>query len=471
LTRVQKNLLTALVLLGGGGGAALYTLETRVKTPEQRFQEEQDAKRLFHFGRVHVTSGRIAAPTSTFAFTRDELFGWTLTEPVRWPADTEALEAALDRMASVLMDTVLTEDASPEDLRRAGLERPRATMQVDLQDGVQHTLHVGALNRMVDRYPITDAAKRRVGLSDTAFYWALDRNLEEFRDPRIFPFPTMKVRRVRIEEGGEVRAELESDGKRWTVSGVGLEAPIAADDGVVGMLLVALTKHTKAERYVTDAFTPADAARFGLDAQGTLTVEVETLDGAKRRARLGRYQETGAEAGTAVAQVEGTTTVAALPSGTLDTYERPAAAYRDRTLSRFIPTEVQRVRLEVAQQPAIELTRDGEGWRLTAPQAALAKVWKVDAVVRAFAGLKVESWKTEASTPAQRVEWLLEPWSRRAIFYDAAGAVLADVRVGNLADEGLLFAQAAESPRVGIIPAPKLQAFPSAPADLVDEGR
>ena len=107
---------------------------------------------------------------------------------------------------------------------------------------------------------------------------------------------------------------------------------------------------------------------------------------------------------------------------------------------------------------------------MTAPQAARAKAWKVDAVVRPFSGLKVSSWKTEAATRAEKLEWLLEPWSRRVVFYGADGGVLADVRVGNLADEDLVFAATAGSDRVGLIPVKKLQAFPNEPSELVDDG-
>lgn len=470
LTRVQKNLVTALVLLGGGGGAALYTLKTKVKTPDERFKEAQDQKRLFHFGRDHVASGRIAAPTSTLAFTRDEVFGWVLTEPVRWPADVQAIEAALDRMAGLIMDPIVTDDAGPEDLRRAGLERPRITMQVDLQAGGEKVLFVGALNKMVGRYPVTDVAKKRVGLSDKEFYWALDRKLDEFRDPRVFPVPTMKVRRVLVTAHDARRVGLVSDGNAWTAEGEGLTEAIRADDGLVGGVLVALTKEAKAERYLTDAYAPADAATYGLDGEDALTIEVELEGGARRKARLGRFTEADASAATEVAWVEGTTTVLALPAGILEKVRHGAADYRDRTLSRFAPSAVTKVRLEISQQPAIELNRNGDAWQMSAPQAAAARAWKADALVRAFSGLRVNSWKTDASTKAQRLEWLLEPWNRRAIFYGEDGGVLADVRVGNMVDDDHVFVQAAEATRVGIISAAKVQVFPATPAELIDDG-
>lgn len=469
MTRVQKNLAFALILLAGGGGALAYTLKTKIKTADERFKDARDAQRLFHFGRAHVEKARLQTATATFTVVREGA-GWLITDPVKWPAETEAVDAMLDRMAGIISDPVVTEDATPEELSRAGLDHPPTRLDVDLEKGVHHTLFVGPKNKMVEKYPITDAKKKRIGLSDTAFHWAMARGFSEFRDKRLFPLDAGEIAAVEIKEGDKLHVGLDLKGEGWWVRGEGLDAPIQADMGTVGVLLVALTKRTKVERFLSDSFDPSAAGpkAYGLSTP-EFTVVLTTKSGEHRTVTFAPYAETGAEEGTYVAHVADSTTVVALSTGATAPLLPPAPHYRDRTLSRFSPSAVKKVRIEIAGEASALLTTDGEHWHMTSPTDAQAKVWKVDAVVRPFAALRVVSWKTDAATAQQRTEWLLEPWSRRVVVYGEGDAVLADVRIGNLADDDLVFATVANDPRVGLIPAKKIRAFPQHVQDLLTD--
>lgn len=469
LTRVQRSLLFAVVLLGGGGAAAVYTLKTKVKTPDERFREERDALRLFHFGRAHVKQGRLTSRTATLAFARSEDFGWVLTEPVGWPADDKAIDAMLDRMAGIIGDPTITEDATPEDLARTGLDAPETRLEVALEGGEQRTLLVGAKNKMVNKFPVTDGAKQKIALSEAQFVWSMDRGLFEFRDKRIFPIPPGAVTRVELsQKGAPAPIEMVRADELWRLRGPGVEGEIQGDAATIDFLLTALTKRMKVERFVDDTFDPTSSPeRYGLDAPDYV-VTLETKGGLTRTVRLSRYRETGADEGTAYAFVEGTTSAVAMRKGVVEALEPAAGHYRDRSLSRFSLVAVKKLQIEIAREPKIELSRtDDDGWKMTAPKAAATKVWRVDAIVRPLAHLRVERWKTEAATKAQKLEWLLEPWSRRIVVLGEGDAVLADVRFGNLADDEHIFAMVAGDDRVGLVPVDRLRALPSGIADLV----
>lgn len=466
LTRVQRSLLFAAVLFGGGGAAAIYTLETKVKTADQRFKEERDALRYFHFGRVHVKSGGLTTATATFTFARDDVYGWTITAPVEWPADGKAIEAVLDRMAAIMADPTVTEDATPEDLARTGLDDPLATIEVRLEDGVEHTLFVGPKNKMVDKFPVTDEAKKKIGLSDSQFMWALDRDLFEYRDKRIFPFDPRDVTGLEIRKADAVQVALTKGADGWMVGGAGVDDQIRGDDAAIAFLLTALTKRGKVERFVDDAADAAALAKVGLDRPAR-TVTLRTKGGATRTARFTEVLETSADEGTTYGFVEGGATIAAMRAGFGEALTSPAASYRDRTLSRFSPAAVRRVRIELAGEPPAELTKIEDGWKMTAPESAAVKVWRVDAVVRPLVALRVAEWKTEAASKAQLREWLLEPWSRRVVVYGEGDEVLVDVRFGNLADDAHIFAALAGEPRVGLVEVKRLAALPTKVEDLL----
>lgn len=468
MTRVQRSLLFAVLLAGGGGAAALYTLKTKVKTPDERFKEEREAQRYFHFGRIHVETGRLTTKTATFTFTRVPHYGWQITDPVVWPAEDKAIDAILDRTAGIGADTVVTEDATPEDLARTGLDTPAATIRVTLKEGAEHTLHVGPKNKMVDKFPVTDAAKKRIGLSSAQFMWALDRDLFEYRDKRLFPFDPKAVTALEVREGDDVHLVLAKDADRWSVGGEGIEDSIRGDASSIAFLLTALTKRGKVERFVDDAVGPEDLAKYGLDRPAH-TVTMRTKDGASRTAHFAHVEETSADEATTMVFVEGGTTVAALRTGVAQALEAPAVHYRDRTLSRFSPSAVRKLRIEMAGEPTAELEKVGDRWRMLAPTPGPAKTWRADAVARPFAQLRVASWKTEASSRQQRLEWLLEPWSRRIVVYGAGDEVLADVRIGNLADDEHMFVMLAGSPRVGLVEAKRFKALPNKVEDLLGD--
>ncbi len=466
LTRVQKNLAVAVVLLGLGGGAAAYTLKTKVKTPNERFKESQDAKRYYHFGRAHVKTGRLYSKSATFAFAREGT-GWVITEPVQWPADLDAIDAMLNRMAGIVVDPLLTEAATEVELKNAGLDHPQTRLDVELIDGVKHTLFVGAKNKMVEKYPITTLEKKKIGLSDTAFHWSMARGFDEFRDLRVLPIDAKDVVGIQMFEGEDLHLGLTKKDGTWMVEGESLKAPTAADRGTVTILLVGLTKRLKVERFLDDSFDPKGpkAARYGLD-KPSLRVVVNTKDGKTRTLSLAHYSQTGAEGSSMVAYMQGSTTLALLRAGTEKVFEASAAYYRDRTLSRFSMASVKKLRVEIAGEKPVTFTKKGDAWVIPGNKTTAAKVWKVDAIVRPFVSLKAVSWKTEAATKQERLEWLLKPWSRRVVVYGDKDAVLADIRIGNLADDDHLFAQAANDPRVALIPAKKLRAFPKHMKDL-----
>lgn len=466
LNRVQKNLAVAVVLLGLGGGAAVYTIKTKVRTPDERFKDSQDAKRYYHFGRAHVKTGRLYSKSATFAFAREGT-SWVITEPVRWPADTEAIEAMLDRMAGLVVDPLLTEAATDVELKNAGLIRPRTRLDVELVDGIKHSLLVGAKNKMVEKYPVTTLAKKKIGLSETAFHWSMARGFNEFRDLRLFPLDAKDVVSVRMLEGEELHVGLTQKDGIWMVEGESLEAPTAADRGTVSILLVGLTKRLKVERFLDDKFDPKSpkAAGHGLD-KPSLRVVIKARDGRTYAASLAPYSETGAADATMVAHLEGSSTLVLLRAGTDQPLQPSAGYYRDRTLSRFSSAAVRKLRVEIAREKPVTFTKKDNAWIIPGAETTAAKVWKVDAIVRPFVSLKAVAWKTDNATKQERMEWLLEPWSRRVIVYGDNDVVLADIRIGNLADDDHLFAQAAGDPRVAIIPAKKLRAFPVHMQDL-----
>lgn len=452
MKRVQKNLITAVILLGAGLGIGIYTLKTKVKDRDTRIREEQNNLRLFKdkFGLIDVERGVLLARTTTITFARSAN-GWQIESPVSWPGDTTTLEAAVQRMLSVKTEEEsLNENPTKEHFRRAGLIKPKVRLTLETKKG-KYTLLVGDKNQIRNRYPVTDGDKKKIGLAPDTFYWSFDRSLEDFRSKRVFPFTPAEIAAVTRSSGGKTKFSLKLAEGTWSLVGDAEGTTLEADDAVVNRLLVAMTKRLKIDRFVTDAYDAAQhAAKYGLETP-LFTLSVEGKNGTKVVADFGKYEETAAEEGTLVAQLRGTTTLVAVPNWINESTDKKPADLQDRTISRFKYKAVARLELHHANKPTCVLVKKDDDWLLEAPTAGPAKIWKVDNINRVFSVLKAKRFYAPNAKPQQLSQWQLEPASRRLIFKDDAGQLLADIRIGKRATEDEIFAMATGSKRVDVI--------------------
>ncbi len=462
MKRIHKNMATAAVLLVAGLGFGYYTLQTKVKTPEERFLADRESKRLFRFGRVDVKRGSLQAKNATVTFERDGA-GWNITKPIAWPADDEAIDAALDRMASIIMEPVTTENATAEDVEREGLDKPTVTMTVELADGVEYTLHVGRRNRLTDKYPITAGDKKRIGLSDSAFYWAMDRPFDELRDKHLVHIPEDDVTGITVfAPDGGVRYRLEKDGEGWTTEGDG-QPKIEADPGDVLLARVRIVKRLTAATFLTDTYDAAQQAEYGLDAPKA-RIEVTSKDGATTKLVFAEHPK---QEGQHLIHVEGTGTVAEVAGSLEELLEKTAVQFRDRTFYSVDRRAVQTVQFEQGTAKFV-VKRKGDDWLIDGKPA---KIWKVDSVLRAFAHLKVDAIHARDATKSQQREWLIDPPSRRLVFRDADDKVLTAVRFGKYARDEFIFVKSESDERIGLITDKKVDLLPTSVEELADEER
>ncbi|MCK6547905.1 hypothetical protein L6R52_18785, partial [Myxococcota bacterium] len=101
MKRLQKTLLTAVLVLGAGGGAFAWMYFADVAKKDERAEAEAKARRIFSFTAADVTGGVLHARTATITFARDPSTGWRITSPVATAADATAIDAAIDRMATL----------------------------------------------------------------------------------------------------------------------------------------------------------------------------------------------------------------------------------------------------------------------------------------------------------------------------------------------------------------------------------
>ena len=475
MTRVQRNLV--MVVLASAVAAAVgYPAYEQYRLDEIKKNEANQEKRLFRFGKIDVVQGRLQAGATDITFVRDDKGFWQLTEPMKTPADAEAINGALSHFTGIKQDAMVAEDVSPAQLADYGLDDPEIRMSVTLEDGSRHELLVGARHPMAPQYYITDGEKKVIASAAATFHSMLARETFAFRDKKIVPWAVDLITSAALLEEGRVRFKVALTDDRWTVTD-GEGRTMAGDPSAIRRLLLVLTRDLRAESFPTDTFDPADPdqkKRYGFD-EHSFTLVVTNKRGEEVSLTVGHAGEQ-VEVGGPYGHIQGSGTVVGVYENFPSDMDKPATHFRDRRLSMFDVDEAHRLELQFPGGKWLKVQREGTEangeprFVATAPVRSKVKAWKVPAILRRFSVLRSNKVVCDGPSRLQLGEWHLEPPERRVRVLDRDGEVLADVALGKKYDENLRFASPAGRQRVDYLEESKLEVLPAAPEDLLVPG-
>ena len=186
----------------------------------------------------------------------------------------------------------------------------------------------------------------------------------ELRGQYVLEIDRDKIDRIQMRYE-ERDVQLAKSGTTWK-----LVAPLQADaDSIEVLRLLDEVGFLKKEQMISGERlkeTPDYLKQFGLDAPiATLTVsegKVETVvHFGKETPVPGRFY----------AQLKGTDDVIIVSDTLIQSMNKPADDFRDRRLVNIAPNEIEKIAL-ASGEAKLELTRDGESWRMVVPYPARA---------------------------------------------------------------------------------------------------
>lgn len=231
---------------------------------------------------------------------------WTMTKPVASRADYSAVEGLVGRVETAQMKSVVTDAPSPADLRRFGLDKPRAIVNVHL-GSARATLAIGGKADDTSVY-VRDAARPDVFTIEASAAEDLQKSTDDYRKKDVFDFRAFTATRVEAVRGGQtvvferVKAKAEGSPDTWrrvspnpgdanrekvesllaglaniratsfsdSKARTGLDAPVLA--------IVAKFDEGKKEERVTFGKNGADAFASRPDDPGVMKIESSQLD-------------------------------------------------------------------------------------------------------------------------------------------------------------------------------------------------
>jgi hypothetical protein len=157
-------------------------------------------KTLMKFERDKVDALDISAAGKTMTIAKDG-GEWKMTKPVQTKADFGSVEGLVGRLQTVQMKSIAADNASPADLKKYGLDKPEATVNLGLGSAKATLLFGGkaADNTVYAR----DASKPSVVTVESSLLDDMKKSADDYRRKDVFEFRPFNATHIEITRNGQ----------------------------------------------------------------------------------------------------------------------------------------------------------------------------------------------------------------------------------------------------------------------------
>src|SRR6202521_638947 len=229
-------------------------------------------KGLIKIARDKVDGVEVNVPGKPIQFAKDGS-DWKITKPIAARADFSSVEGLVGRIETAQMKSIVTDQASPDDLKKYGLDKPEVTVTIN-QGSARAVVEIGG-KAGEDAVYARDLSKGSVVTLDKSLAEDLKKGVDDYRRKDVFEFRAFNATRVEFTRGSQtiILERVKGQGDKQDSWRRVSPNPADADKSKVESLLAGL-----ADIRVT-SFTDS-IAKTGLD-KPAMTVVVKFEDGKK----------------------------------------------------------------------------------------------------------------------------------------------------------------------------------------------
>jgi hypothetical protein len=158
-------------------------------------------KVVLKFDRDKVDGVEVDAAGKTLVMAKDGA-DWKIRKPLETRADYGSVEGLIGRVQTVQMKSIAADQATPADLKKYGLEKPAATVNINA-GSARATLLVGGKATDTTVYA-RDASKPAVVTVESALMDDLKKGADDYRRKDLFEFRAYNANRVELTRGKDV---------------------------------------------------------------------------------------------------------------------------------------------------------------------------------------------------------------------------------------------------------------------------
>ena len=368
-------------------GAFYYVYEVRLG-PEREKTEGRKG-RVFAVEPADVTDVEIKRTDATVKLKR-EGDGWQILAPVNARGDRGSIDETVTSVVTARMDREI--DAAPKSLGDFGLDRPVAEVTLRLKDGKHVGLVLGAKSPTGVWVYARETGKPAVFVVGDSVLRDTTRPVAEFRDKTVLAFDQREVTGLEIDTRDDKIALEQADG-RWKLT---RPRALPADSDIVRDFLEKL-RAARVKEFAADA--PRSLEPFGLDKPVRLEIQTgRDKDRATKTLLVGRVDP--AKKGV-YAMRPGESSVMLIPDETWTAVPKNVAVLRDKSIVGFDRDKVTKIEIE-GPKGTVTLARDGDRWKITAPQALAADQVEAGAVLFKLRDLRAQAFLTDDASGIPR---------------------------------------------------------------------
>jgi len=171
---------------------------------ESTFNKDTFALRdkvVLKFDRDKVDGVEVDAAGKTLVMAKDGA-DWKIRTPLETRADYGSVEGLIGRVQTVQMKSIAADQATPADLKKYGLEKPAATVNINA-GSARATLLVGGKATDTTVYA-RDVSKPAVVTVESALMDDLKKGADDYRRKDLFEFRAYNANRVELTRGKDV---------------------------------------------------------------------------------------------------------------------------------------------------------------------------------------------------------------------------------------------------------------------------
>ena len=349
-TTVVVAVLCALV-----GGFYVYDVEYLGPAREER---ERQKNRVWTVGPKDVDEVILKRAQDMVRLKRSG-GGWQMLEPVPAPGARGAIDDVVTSLVDARMDREVA--AAPGAVREFGLDKPAVVITLKLT-GKGEPLEFG-LGSKNPTGAWVYAKKRNapaVFLVSEGLLRDATKAASEFRDRTILAFDRKDVTAVQIVTPADTIGLERTEPRTWRIT-----KPVALPaDGDVVSDFVDKLQFTKVKDFVAES--PRSLAPYGLDRPTRVQLVIgKDKDRSTKTLLFGRVDK---DRKGVYAMRPGEGSVLLLEDALWTQLPKNVAALRDKVVVAFDRDKLARLEIE-SPKGAVTLVRQGDRWRITAPQA------------------------------------------------------------------------------------------------------
>ncbi len=439
MTQSTKTLLQMVALLAIAGSIGGYAYFGVFKKDQETEKQQEHDLRLFapqkyeerapdggappaEFTRLSVTAGG-----TTTELERAPGGEWQIVSPVKGKADRLVTDAIVSQLQTSKFKATLEEDPDPASLERYGFKQPQFVVQATAQvNGQPRSVKLvgGAENSFDGSIYVRRNDEKPVFTAEGGVRFTMAKSTFDLRDKQPFAVEDARVQKIALKSVNNEYL-LERTDKQWSFVKPNTEA---ADNPSVASMIATVAQE-RAQRFPDD--TQENRKALGFDAP-LIDTTLTLVDGQTVRLRVSRQVTDAGENFYVLRDDAGGSSLAQVGPGATQ-YDRNPGDLRDKSIVRFKKEAVTRMVFRDLGGPEIVVDKgsvdaSAEAWKVVAPRAGKAKIFKVTSALWALASAKILAAGEEK--PKDWGKYGLDDKAKSIALFGADGKELARFVIG-----------------------------------------